>query len=96
VLVGDAAGLIDPMSGEGIENAFRSAECAAEIIQQTLVAGDFSLSFLMKYEKALESLLRPELRIRIRDPKGVAEFDFFEAYLFAFEILLICQAADCE
>lgn len=62
VLVGDAAGLIDPMSGEGIENAFRSGECAAEIIQQALVAGDFSLSFLLKYEKALESLLRPELR----------------------------------
>lgn len=62
VLVGDAAGLIDPMSGEGIENAFRSGECAAEIIQQALAASDFSLSFLMKYEKALESLLRPELR----------------------------------
>jgi menaquinone-9 beta-reductase len=62
VLVGDAAGLIDPMSGEGIENAIRSGECAAEIIQQALVANDFSQSFLLRYEKAVESLLRPELR----------------------------------
>jgi flavin-dependent dehydrogenase len=62
LLVGDAAGLIDPMSGEGIENAFRSAECAAKTIRQALIAEDFSLSFLLKYEKAVEALLRPELR----------------------------------
>lgn len=62
LLVGDAAGLIDPMSGEGIENAFRSGECAAKVIQQALEANDFSLSFLLNYEKALETLLRPELR----------------------------------
>lgn len=62
ILVGDAAGLIDPMSGEGIENAFRSGECAAKIIQQALVANNFSQQFLTKYEKALEAMLRPELR----------------------------------
>lgn len=62
LLIGDAAGLIDPMSGEGIENAFRSAECAAKTIQQALAANDFSLSSLKNYEKDLESLLRPELR----------------------------------
>ncbi len=62
LLIGDAAGLIDPMSGEGIENAVRSAECAANIILQALIANDFSSTFLMKYEKTLERLLRPELR----------------------------------
>lgn len=62
LLIGDAAGLIDPMSGEGIENGFRSAECAAKIIQQAFIAKDFSYSFLLKYEKAMESLLWPELR----------------------------------
>ncbi len=62
ILVGDAAGLVDPMSGEGIENAFRSGECAATIIQKALAANDFSVSFLMKYESALDKILRSELR----------------------------------
>ncbi len=62
LLIGDAAGLIDPMTGEGIENAFRSGECAAEIIQKALAANDFSQSFLQKYETALGSILDGELR----------------------------------
>jgi geranylgeranyl reductase family protein len=62
VLIGDAAGLIDPMSGEGIENAFRSAECASLKIQKALIANDFSQSSLAEYEKAVEAMLRPELR----------------------------------
>lgn len=62
VLVGDAAGLIDPMSGEGIENAFRSSKCASAIIKEALTENNFSHSFLRKYEKALEKILRPELR----------------------------------
>ena len=62
VLLGDAAGLIDPMSGEGIENAVRSSQCAAPILLKALVANDFSKPFLLQYERALEKLLRPELR----------------------------------
>lgn len=62
ILIGDAAGLVDPMSGEGIENAFRSAECAAAVIQKALAANDFSLSSLIAYENAVEAALRPELR----------------------------------
>lgn len=62
ILTGDAGGLIDPMSGEGIENAIRSAECAAEVILKALAAGDFTQKFLQHYEERLETLLRPELR----------------------------------
>lgn len=62
VLVGDAAGLIDPMSGEGIENAVRSTDCASMTIQKALIANNFSQSFLSEYEKAVEAMLRPELR----------------------------------
>ena len=62
VLLGDAAGLIDPMSGEGIENAVRSAQCAAPILLKALVANDFSHPFLQQYERSLEKMLRPELR----------------------------------
>ncbi|MBA2369384.1 MAG: NAD(P)/FAD-dependent oxidoreductase [Candidatus Protochlamydia sp.] len=62
LLIGDAAGLIDPMSGEGIENAFRSAECASSVIQKAVAAKDYSQHFLMQYEEALERMLRAELR----------------------------------
>lgn len=62
VLLGDAAGLIDPMSGEGIENAVRSAQCAAPILLKALVAQDYSRTFLLRYQQAAEELLRQELR----------------------------------
>lgn len=62
LLIGDAAGLIDPMSGEGIENAFRSAECASSVIQKAIAANDFSQPFLMQYDEVLERMLRAELR----------------------------------
>lgn len=51
LLIGDAAGLIDPMSGEGIENAIRSAECAADAICKD-----------QNYEQSLDRLLQGELR----------------------------------
>ena len=62
LLIGDAGGLIDPMSGEGIENAVRSGECAAVTIQKALLANNFSKGFLQNYEKALDQMLRQEFR----------------------------------
>lgn len=62
ILTGDAGGLIDPMSGEGIENAIRSAECAAEVVLKALAADDYSQKFLRQYETGVEKLLRSELR----------------------------------
>ena len=40
MLVGDAAGLIDPLMGEGLYNAVRSGQIAAEAVIQTLEVGD--------------------------------------------------------
>ena len=40
VLVGDAASLIDPFSGEGIGNAMVSARLAAEVVHEALAQGD--------------------------------------------------------
>jgi geranylgeranyl reductase family protein len=48
LLVGDAAGLVDPLSGDGIYEAFASAELAAEAI----LAGD-----LAAYERSLADAL---------------------------------------
>lgn len=62
VLLGDAAGLIDPMSGEGIENGIRSAQVVAPVLLRSLAAGDYSQEFLLQYQRDLERLLRSELR----------------------------------
>ena len=58
--VGDAAGLVDPLSGEGIGNAIRSGQLAADAALD-LIAGtstDFS-----SYQSAIEAEIEPELRV---------------------------------
>ena len=63
MLLGDAAGLIDPFTGEGIGNALYSARYAIETAAAALQADDFSASFLARYDKALWKAIGPELRI---------------------------------
>ena len=46
VLVGDAAGFLDPFTGEGIYAALRSAEIAAAVAAPAIRAGDVSVSTL--------------------------------------------------
>jgi flavin-dependent dehydrogenase len=53
LLAGDAAGLIDPFTGEGIGNAIRSGRIAADHIISCFKAGDFSSSFNLQYDKAI-------------------------------------------
>lgn len=40
VLLGDAAGLVNPLTGSGIESAMHSAHIAAEVIQQAFWSGE--------------------------------------------------------
>lgn len=51
VLVGDAAGLVDPMMGEGIAYAMRSGLFAAEVITRLLERGQWSERHLMRYQE---------------------------------------------
>ena len=58
--VGDAAGLVDPLSGEGIGNAILSAQLAAQAAQR-LLSGD--ATDLASYQDAIEAEIEPELRV---------------------------------
>lgn len=62
-LVGDAAGLVDPLLGEGIHNAVASGQAAAAAIQSSIARG-FSLR--ASYAHQLKPTLQ-DLRISYRD-----------------------------
>ena len=78
VLLGDAAGLADPLTGEGIANAMLSAHLAAPAIQSALQHG---ISELQNYQASVDAELTPEIeaarffaRIIFSLPSKILEF----------------------
>jgi menaquinone-9 beta-reductase len=55
LVVGDAAGLINPFTGEGIAPGMQSAEIAAQHAQAAISAGDLSAKRLAGYSQALHN-----------------------------------------
>lgn len=51
IIVGDAAGHIDPLTGEGIHTAMMGGQAAAETILDCRSTGDFSKASTKQYEK---------------------------------------------
>jgi flavin-dependent dehydrogenase len=60
LLVGDAAGLIDPAVGEGIYYAIRSGQLAAETILEAAQLGDDQL---VNYQTKVDQVIQPELQV---------------------------------
>jgi flavin-dependent dehydrogenase len=71
LLLGDAAGLVDPVTGEGIYNAVRSARIAAPVIESYLKG---SSSNLQEYEAAVDKQIMPELKAARALARGFAWF----------------------
>lgn len=63
LLVGDAASLIDPFTGEGIGNALMSGMFAAQTLQLAIQNQNFSASFLKQYDEMVYKRLWSELRL---------------------------------
>jgi geranylgeranyl reductase family protein len=63
LLVGDAASLIDPVTGEGIANAIRSGRVAGDHIIRCFLTNDFSATFNRRYDKEIYRRLGAELRL---------------------------------
>ena len=66
MLIGDAAAIIDPLTGEGIGNATISGIFAAEQAAKCLAANDFSSEFMASYDEAVYDKLWKELQISHR------------------------------
>ena len=70
-LVGDAAGLVDPLIGEGIYNAIWSAQLAAQAITLAIAEGS---SDLLSYQQAVNQYIVPELKIAQKFSRLFATF----------------------
>ena len=62
MLLGDAAGLVDPFTGEGIGNAMESGKIAADIVLKAKKINNFSNQILSEYDKVLWEYLGSELK----------------------------------
>jgi len=71
LLLGDAAGLTDPLTGEGIYNAIQSAQLAAPVIESSLLGGEVGLQ---DYQQIVERKIMPELRIARKMSKNFVRF----------------------
>ena len=66
MLLGDAARLIDPFSGEGIGNALASGRFAAETAMECIAENQFTFSKTVKYQKTVVARLVPELALSLK------------------------------
>ncbi len=53
LVVGEAAGLVNPLTGEGIDYALESGQIAAGFIHSAFAAGEFSSDVLSEYDRLL-------------------------------------------
>lgn len=63
ILIGDAASLIDPFTGEGIGNAMISGQKAAEVIVEAVQADRFDANYLERYDVAVYKRMWNELSL---------------------------------
>lgn len=63
ILAGDAAHLVDPLTGGGIGNAFFSGKIAADVIAECLNKNDFSKLQMRKYDNRIYRELHRGMRI---------------------------------
>lgn len=66
ILIGDAAGLIDPFWGDGIDKAMLSAKVAAQVLTEVCRGQDYSAAALQDYPDSLWSQLGTKFQYSCR------------------------------
>ncbi len=61
MLVGDAARVVDPITGGGIANGMKQAKIAGEVAAEAVEEGDTSEDYLIKYEKKWRDRIEDKL-----------------------------------
>ena len=80
LLAGDAAGLTDPLSGEGIAHALHSGSLAADHVLAALESGDFSMA---RYQTAIENEINRQLRAAGTLSSAFYAYPQFYSHLYA-------------
>jgi digeranylgeranylglycerophospholipid reductase len=75
ILVGDAARIIDPITGGGICHACRTGMYAGKVITEAAKTGDFSKQALMPYEKMWRDRMEDKLYRNWMAKERLAELD---------------------
>lgn len=74
LLTGDAARLVDPMGGHGIDNAIKSGMLAAQHIENCFMNNNFSSAFNAKYDAAVYTTIGKNLKRNFQMIKLLSRF----------------------
>jgi geranylgeranyl reductase family protein len=77
LLVGDAAGMIDPLTGEGLQYAMDGAEIAAETINEAFKKKKFTKRFFKRYQKRWMRSFGRDFKWSKRMAKFCAKYPIF-------------------
>jgi digeranylgeranylglycerophospholipid reductase len=89
MMVGDAARLINPLTGGGIVNACLSGKLAGETAAKAVACGDNGEKFLQKYDRAWRSRMQ---KSHIRNWKAKEKFDSLDDDAFNSIIQTLAEA----
>lgn len=81
ILVGDAAGFINPLTGGGIHNAIISAKLAARTVHEALQQGDVSQSTLQIYEQRVHEAIWGSMKRSYQFQRSLMRFPRFIDFL---------------
>jgi len=96
LLVGDAAGLINPLNGEGIQYALLSARWAAETLVACTSRGAFSRTDLAPYAERVDAELRWDLGLARAAVQLIRNRALNPLWLEALQTIVARAAVDAE
>jgi flavin-dependent dehydrogenase len=81
LIIGDAAGMIDPLTGEGLQYAMDAAEIAANVIIDAFRINNFTKKFFQRYQKKWMKSFGKDFKWSIRMARFCAKHPiFFDAF----------------
>jgi geranylgeranyl reductase family protein len=96
LLVGDAAGLINPLNGEGIQYAMLSGRWAAETLLTACLQDDFSRATLQCYSRRVECELRLDMALARMIVQMIRNRHLTPVWLRALQIIAARANADAR
>jgi flavin-dependent dehydrogenase len=87
MLLGDAAGLINPLNGEGIQHALLSGRWAAEVARAAAGRNDFSATALAPYADRVARELRYDMALARLIVQGIRNRTLTPVWLQALQII---------